>query len=120
MATTLRYRVPPIAIVLALAAGPAAGAEKREALTVPLALAAAAYGPSPGLTCPDYGVAGAVIDGVARTAKSRGQTAPTTDGRLCAAATVLLGWPRDEVPLPTCSSSWLAASACSTHRSWSW
>lgn len=96
-------RIAALAAVLALAAASPAAAQGPKGLTsfsLPPKLAATAYGPNPGLTCPDYGVAGTVIDGLARAAKERGQAAPVTDGRLCALANLLLAWKSDDLPPP--------------------
>ncbi len=97
-----RTAVMAALLAVLLAAGPAGaqGAKGLTALTIPAKVVAAEFGPNPALTCPTYGVAGTVADGLVRAAKDRGQAGPAADGRLCAAAAVLLAWKSDEVPAP--------------------
>ena len=101
----IRHRLPPccaalVAVLAVAVAGPVAaqGPKGLTEFTLPQKAVAKAYGQNPGLTCPDYGVAGTVIDSLARDAREAGRTSPPTDGRLCALANVLLGWKSDEVP----------------------
>lgn len=54
--------------------------------------ASANYGPDPSLTCPERGINGLVEDDLAGKAKP--------DGRLCAVADTLLGWPGAEGDIP--------------------
>jgi len=96
--TTPAHRLllaPLAAGLLLLPAGPAAA---QAALTVPAKVAAASFGPNEAAACPTYGVAGTVLDGIAREAGKRGVAAPPADGRLCALATILLDWKSDDLP----------------------
>jgi uncharacterized protein YkwD len=64
----------------------------------PIRPAQANYGPDPTLTCPERGNNGAVQDALNERLKDK---APRQDGRLCAIADTLLGWPtgeRNELP----------------------
>lgn len=89
---------PLLASVLLLAgcAG-ALGANKRSPGTIengafkPARPAAASYGPDPALTCPDRGINQLVADEIGGTAQP--------EGRLCAVADTLLGWPgENDIP----------------------
>lgn len=51
------------------------------------------YGPDPALTCPEHGNNGALQDALNDRLKDK---APKQDGRLCAIADTLLGWPSGE------------------------
>ncbi|HUJ28822.1 MAG TPA: CAP domain-containing protein [Myxococcales bacterium] len=56
------------------------------------------YGPDPALVCPERGVNGAIAD---MLKQKMGDKAPPQDGRLCAIADTLLGWPgleKNELP----------------------
>jgi uncharacterized protein YkwD len=102
--TPLAPRLAALAagLALLLAAGPAGaqGAKGLTALTIPPKVVASDFGPNPALTCSGYGTVGIYTDGLARAAKERGQAAPAADGRLCAAAAILLDWKSDDVPAP--------------------
>lgn len=89
-------------LVASLAAGlvllPAPPAAAQASLTIPAKVAAASFGPNEAAACPTYGVAGTVLEDLAREAGKRGVAAPPTDGRLCALATILLDWKTDDLP----------------------
>jgi uncharacterized protein YkwD len=90
----------PIVAVLLLAAGCGAtlAANKKAPGTVesgtfkPGRAPAAAYGPDPSLTCPERGVTGIVQGELGNQAKA--------EGRLCAVAETLLGWPGTDSDIP--------------------
>jgi uncharacterized protein YkwD len=94
------------ALLLVTATGCAAGlaANTRSPGTVdkgyfvPVRPGEASYGVDPALTCPKYGVNGLVEELLQDGLK--GKTVPQPDGRLCAIADTLLGWPESEDLVP--------------------
>jgi uncharacterized protein YkwD len=60
---------------------------------------AANYGPDPTRSCPERGVFGIIQDEL--NDRFKGKQAPKTDGRLCAVADTLLGWPEEDNPPET-------------------
>jgi uncharacterized protein YkwD len=102
--------VAAAALVEGCAAGLAAnrkspGTMKDGAFT-PTRPPAANYGPDPALTCPSRGVYDAIDSDVRSGA---GAKAPRPDGRLCAMADTLLGWPGgDKEPPPEAVRAFLS------------
>jgi uncharacterized protein YkwD len=101
MTTRLGIQVavaPAAAAVLLAAACASGGATTRSPGVIenntfkPVRPVAANYGPDPSLTCPDRGVNGLVADSLGGVAKP--------DGRLCAVADTLLGWPGSDEDIP--------------------
>jgi uncharacterized protein YkwD len=97
----IQVAAAPLAAVLLLAAagcGAALSANRRSPGVIesgtfkPTRAPAANYGPDPSLTCPDRGINGLVADDLG------GKAQP--DGRLCAVAETLLGWPGPEGEVP--------------------
>jgi uncharacterized protein YkwD len=91
--------VAPAAAAVLLVAGCASGGATTRSPGVienntfkPVRPVAANYGPDPSFTCPERGVNGLVADSLGGVARP--------DGRLCAVADTLLGWPGSDQDIP--------------------
>lgn len=100
-----RRAVAALATVAMVGAGCGAVQANRRApgvvangLFTPSKAPAAQYGPDAGLTCAQGGAFSILEADLAAAARKAGAPRPDADGRLCAAADTLLGWPGGESP----------------------